>query len=87
MKIKDCYVLRSVAGNNVVVPTGDASVDFGGMMTLNEVGALLWEKLSHGAEEDELVAAVLAEYNVSEETACADISAFIARLREADVLE
>ncbi len=87
MKIKNCYVMREVAGSNVVVPTGDAAVDFNGMMTLNEVGAILWEKLSHGAEEEDLVSAILSEYNVSEETVRADVSAFIDQLREADILE
>ncbi len=87
MKIKDCYVMRSVAGNNVVLPTGSAAVDFNGMMTLNEVGAMLWEKLSSGAEEDELVAAILESYDVSEEIARKDTAAFIAQMREADILE
>ncbi len=87
LKIKDCYVMRSVAGSNVVLPTGNAAVDFNGMMTLNEVGALLWEKLAVGAEEDELVAAILESYNVSEEIARKDTAAFIAQMREADILE
>ena len=87
MKIKDCYVMRTVAGSNVIVPTGSAAVDFNGMMTLNEVGAFLWEKLVHGAQEDELVSAILAEYDVSDEIARADVVAFINRMREADLLE
>ena len=43
MKIKEDYLLRKVAECYVVVPVGKATVDFNGMMNLNETGAFLWE--------------------------------------------
>ncbi len=36
MKIKDGFILRNVAGNNVVVPIGQATIDFNGMISLND---------------------------------------------------
>ena len=44
MKIKEGFILRNVAGSFVVVPVGDATIDFNGMMNLNETGAFLFEK-------------------------------------------
>ena len=32
MKIREGFLLRNVAGNNVVVPIGQATLDFNGMM-------------------------------------------------------
>ena len=87
MKIKDGYMLRSVAGQNVVVPIGAAAVDFNGMISLNDSGALLWQILAQGATEAELKAALLEVYDVDEARAEADVSAFVSRMREANFLD
>ena len=87
MKIKDGYMLRSVAGQNVVVPIGAAAVDFNGMISLNDSGALLWQILAQGATEAELKAALLETYDVDEARAEADVSAFVSRMREANFLD
>ena len=50
MKLKENFVLRQVAGSYAVLAVGAASVDFNGMLTLNESGALLWRALEQGAD-------------------------------------
>ena len=87
MKLKEDFLLRQVAGTWVVMPVGQATVDFNGMLTLNETGALLWRKLSEGADLDGLVAALTAEYNVSAEEARADAAAFCRKLLDAGCAE
>ena len=79
MKLKDGFVLRTVAGDTIVVPTGD-TLDLNMMITLNETGKFLWEKLEKGAETEELVAALLEEYDVDETTAKEHIAAFVEKL-------
>ena len=56
------------------------------MITLNDTGRFLWERLSVGAEETELVSALLAEYDVTEEVAAKSVTDFVARLKELDFL-
>lgn len=85
MKLKDGFILRTVAGETVVLPAAGVT-DFDMMITLNETGKLLWEQLEAGAEEADLVKALLAEYDVSEERAAQSVSAFVARLKELDFL-
>ncbi|MBQ3075757.1 MAG: PqqD family protein [Clostridia bacterium] len=85
MKIKDGYLLKEVAGNHVVVPVGNVS--FNGMLSLNETGVLIWKKLEDGCEEADLLAAFLAEYDVSEERAKEDISIFVDKLKKAGVID
>ncbi len=87
MKLKDGFVLRQVGGAYVVVAVGLQTLDFKGMIRLNETGAFLWEKLA-GAEcsEPDLVAAMTAEYDVDEATAAADVHAFVNSLTEASLL-
>ena len=87
MKIKPGYMLREVAGCNVVVAIGVETMDFGGMINLNDTGAFLWKLLENGATEDELLEKMLDEYEVSRDDAKLGISSFINKMREADLLD
>lgn len=86
MKIKKGYVLKEIAGNNIVVEVG-GKVSFNGMITLNDTGAFLWRKLEKGADKESLVAALLDEYDVSPEKASEDVALFLQKLEGAGVLE
>ncbi len=81
MKLKEGFILRTVAGNTIVVPTGSA-LNLNMMISLNGVGRFLWEKLEKGAETEELVAALLEEYDVDEAKAKKDVAAFVEKLNE-----
>ena len=85
MKLKDGFILRTVAGETVVLPAAGVT-DFDMMITLNETGKFLWERLEVGAEEADLVKDLLAEYDVTEEIAAKSVPAFVAKLKELDFL-
>ena len=85
MKLKDGFVLRTVAGETVVLPSGETA-NFDMMITLNDTGRFLWEKLESETDEAALVKALLAEYDVSEERAAESVQAFVARLKELEFL-
>lgn len=86
MKIKEGFILKNVADATIVVPTGKASVDFNGMITLNDTGAFLWHLLEEETTEDNMLAAMLKEYDVDEATARAGISRFVAKLANEGLL-
>ena len=48
---------------------------------------LLWKKLENGATEEELVATVLEEYDIDEETAKKDIKEFLEKLDQYNIIE
>jgi len=85
MKIKPGYIIREVAGSHVDVPTGEAALDFSGMITLNETGAFLWKQLEDDKTEQELLFSLLEVYDIDEATAQVDLSAFLAELKAADL--
>lgn len=87
MKIKEGFMLREVAGNYIVVPVGNASKKFNGMITLNETSAFLWNLLLNDTSCEQLVDALMTEYDVSSEIAKRDVDAFINKLKEIKVLE
>ena len=87
MKAKSDFILRKISDSYVVVPVGDAVVDFSGLINLNESGAMLFELLQKGAEESELVEALLKEYDVSHDIAEADVKKFVSKVKDAGILE
>lgn len=87
IKTKKGFMLRSVAGRHVVVAIGKASVEFNGLITLNETGAYIWEKLAKGTTYDELLKDMLSDYEVDETTAREGIDAFLATARGANLLD
>ena len=86
MRLKDGFLLRKVAGEFIVVPSGDTMVDFKAMISLNETGAFLWEALKTDKSESDLVAALLAEYDVDEAIATEDVCEFVNLLKEKNLL-
>lgn len=87
MKIKNGFMLREIAGQWVIVPLGARVVEFNGIMTLSESGSILWRLLEKGADEDELVTALLAEYDVDELTARDDVRLFMSTIVEKELCE
>ncbi len=86
MKIKNGFMLKKVGGQNVVVALGEASRSFNGIIRLNDTGVFLWQKLQQETSEEQLLAALTAEYDIGEEQAKSDIAEFIAALRKAALL-
>ena len=81
MKLKDGFLLRQIAGQNVVLPAG-GDLDMNMMITLNDTGAFLWERLQQETDVSALVSALLAEYDVDEARAAAAVTAFAKKLEE-----
>lgn len=77
MKIKNGFVVREVGGENVVVPVGEMSKVFHGMINLNETGAFLWNFFSEEHTIEEGIAALLKEYDVDEAVARVDVEKFV----------
>ena len=86
MKIKEGFILREVAGSFIVVAVGEAVKTYNGVITLNETSAFLWNILVKGATEDELVDALLEEYDVEKVVAVKGVQSFINRLVEAKLV-
>lgn len=80
MKRNPDFLLRQVAGKQVVVPVGSAAGKFPGMLTLNATGAYLWQLLEQEQTRESLTQAVCGRYEVSPEKALADVDRFIENL-------
>ncbi len=82
MKIKKGFVLRNVGGECLVVPVGEMSKQFHGMINLNETGNFLWNFFTEEHTKEEAVKALCAEYDVETEIAAGDVIKFMKILQE-----
>ena len=87
MKIKEGFILRDVMDEHIVMPTGDNIAKFEGAVVLNEVSAFIYKLLEHPMCREDLLAAIVSEYDVDEATAAEDLDALLNKLAEMGVLE
>lgn len=87
MRIKDDFVLRQVADTWVVLPLATVTLDFNGMLTLNESGAMLWKVLEQGGDREAMITALTDAYEVTVEQAGADVEDFINKLNQVQCIE
>ena len=86
MKLRDGFILKEVAGNFVVIAVGDDVMDFNKVITVNEIGALIWRALENGKDKNQIVASILGEYDIDRATVSVDFDEFIDTLREINII-
>lgn len=78
MRISNEFILRDIAGDRIIIPTGHEAMHFQGLITVNEVGAFLWSKLQQqDMTKESLTASVLEKYEVDAQTAEKDVEEFL----------
>lgn len=87
MNIKAGYTLRTVAGQNIVIPQDDKTAAFQGALTLNGTGAFLWKALAEGSTREELVEALTDKYDVDAIKAAESVDSILATFEKFGVLE
>lgn len=89
MKLKDGLILREVAGQYVVVPTGKRVQEVTSIVYISSSGAYLWDYMKdHEFEKEDLVAKIMEHYSgVTEEQAAADIEKFLKTLADNYILD
>ncbi len=80
MKINGKYILRQVAGENLLVPVGEAALRMNGIITLNEAAVVIWQGLEAEDSREEILSALTTDFDVDEETAASDLDDFLALL-------
>lgn len=86
MKLNENFTLHQVADTWVVVPLNQETVDFSGMLMLNDSGVMLWKALEQGADPQTLTDVLTGEYDVTREQARKDVDEFLDTLRKTGCL-
>lgn len=87
MKVSNQFILRTIADEYLLIPTGEAAMNVKGLISLSESGYLLYEKLKNECSKEELVQALKNEYEVDESTAVQDVEMFLQQMRQLKMLE
>ncbi|WP_297132402.1 PqqD family protein [Terrisporobacter sp.] len=85
MEIKRDFNLRKIAGEYILMPK-NTSEGYEGLISLNEVEALVWQNLEDCKNEDEILSLITNTYMVKQEDAKKDLGDFLKQLQEADII-
>lgn len=87
MKLKGEYILREIAGDAVLIPTGKSALEFNGIIALNPISAEIFKYLQEGCKKEQILENILEQYDVTREVASADLEEFLAQLAQAGILD
>lgn len=87
MKVNKNFVVRQIADEYIIVPIGEAVINFNGMVTVNEVGKFIWQQLYDDLAQDELLQRIIQEYDIDEQTASEDMKEFLDKLKQGGLLQ
>jgi hypothetical protein len=87
MKLCGEFVVRQVMDNTVAIPVGQTALKLNGMILLNDVSKVIWQCLETDTDLEGIITAVTDGFEVSADVARADISEFLDKLRQLQLLE
>lgn len=87
MRVKKEFMIRTVAGQEVIVATGEAAMKYNGLLTVSPTGAFLLKHYADAENFEDLVRMVLEEFDVDYETAASDAAGFTQAMLEAGMIE
>ena len=89
MRAKEGFTLRSVVGENIIVPEGKENIDVTNIVSMNESAALLWKAIvnKESFTAEDLAQILTDNYEVDEETALTDAKAIAAKWIETGIAE
>lgn len=86
MRVRNNFILRTIAQEQLLIPTGEAALSVKGLIALSESGSFLYQKLQNECTREDLIAALTEEYDVPVSVAGEDIDAFLDQMRQLDML-
>jgi hypothetical protein len=87
MNIKKRLLKRQIAGDAFLVPVGKEIYDSNGLFFLTEVGEFIWDRLAEADGAEDILRAILEEYDVEESVARQDVEGFFQKLRDMDIID
>ncbi|MEI6347741.1 MAG: PqqD family protein [Bacteroidota bacterium] len=78
---KSSFAARNVGTEIILVPVKNSVADMNELFTLNEVGSFIWNHIDGEKSENDIVKALIVDFNVDEERAIKDVKEFIESLK------
>ncbi|MBR2590047.1 MAG: PqqD family peptide modification chaperone [Clostridia bacterium] len=79
-KTKDCFMMKKIADEYIVIPRGSQAIEFNASVVFNESGAFLWGLLGDYTDEAALAKQLQEKYNIDAALAEKDTRAFLQKM-------
>jgi hypothetical protein len=75
-------VTRKTGNEYVLVPITNNIADMNSVYTLNETGAFIWEHIDGKRNVEEIISALITEYEIDKQNAESDVFSFIENMNK-----
>ena len=86
-KRKKGYLLKEIAGDNILIARGDTALEVNGVFVFNEAGALLWDKLDQYMSIQDLAELLVSAYKIDLAQAIQDVRNCMKKMIEHNLIE
>lgn len=86
MTVNKDFVVRTVAGDTMLIPIGKNVLKYNGIFTLSESGAMIYRLLCEGKNKEEIIDALVKNFGEDEATIKSDYNEFIQQLKDAEII-
>jgi hypothetical protein len=86
-KRKEDIIHRKIAGESILVPIRGELADMSNIFFMNTVGEFIWEFLDGNMHLDDIINAIIDDFDVSRNKADTDANEFITDLQKAGLIE
>ncbi len=75
-------VTRKTGKEYIVVPVSNNIADMNSVYTLNETGAFIWDQIDGKKNVEEIISALILEYDIENDTATTDVLRFLEKMNK-----
>ncbi len=86
MKLNKLYVIKDIAGETVIVPTGNAIQNFNGLISTNEVAGFIWKHVEECETPDDMVKKVLDAFDGEPDIIEKEVLEFLETLKKVGMI-
>jgi len=86
MEVKKDFNLRKMGGEYILMPKNTSQRGYNGLISLNEVEALVWKNLEECKSEEDILSLITNTYMVKKSDAKKDLGDFLEQLEAADII-
>ena len=81
------YLLKDIAGDNLLIARGNVALEVNGVFIFNETGALLWNALDQYMTAEELAERLVCAYSIDREQAVRDVNKCLEKMNSHNLIE
>lgn len=87
MRVKEEFIIRNIAGQDVIVAIGKEAMKYNGLLTVSPTGKFILDHYKDAKDITDLIQMVLNEFEIDSETVTKDVIGFTKTMLEQGFIE